>query len=109
MITPKKKKIHIAFKMQPVAVSPQFGEQFFRGKKRTRKKMNFMINEDIIEAIRFYLPGGERSEFINTLFEEALKNIARKKAFQAMDELREKANIHMTTEEMIRRKNYGRP
>ena len=94
--------------MKTFPVLPQFGAKFFNSAKRSRKKVNFMVNEDIIAAIKFYIPEGERSDFVNETFEEALRDIARKKAFEAMDSLRKTAKIKMTTGEFIRLKNYGR-
>lgn len=78
-----------------------------KGKKR--KKTNYMIGHDILVEITKWIPAGERSNFVNGALEDAIRRYKREKAFQMIDELREKAKIRMTTSQMIRRKNYGRP
>lgn len=110
MITPsrKKQKAKYLIRFKQFPVFPQFGGPYFDGKIPPRKKVNFMIKEDLLEGMKFFIPQGERSDFVNGTLEEALKDFARKKASAAMDELREKANIRMSTKEFIRLKNYGR-
>lgn len=104
----KKGKTKIDIKMKTFPILPQFGAKFFSGTKRTRKKVNFMVNEDILAAIKFYIPEGERSDFVNETFEEALRDVARKEAVKFMDKFRKEAGLKMTTEEFTRLKNYGR-
>lgn len=74
-----------------------------------RKKMNFMLGEHIITELQMWIPPGERSNFVNESLDESLRRYKREKAFQMMDELREKAKIKTTDAEFIRLKNYGRP
>jgi hypothetical protein len=78
-------------------------------KAKKRKKTNFMIGHDILIEISKWIPAGERSNFVNGVLEAAILRYRREKAFQAMDELREKAKLRMTDKEIIRLKNYGRP
>lgn len=68
-----------------------------------------MIGKDILVEIKKWIPAGERSNFVNDTLEKALLRYRRGKAFQMIDELREKAKLRMTTAQMIRLKNYGRP
>ena len=68
-----------------------------------------MVNEDLVAEINVYIPTGERSDFVNEAIEEALSDYKQRKAFEAMDELREEANLYLSTEEIIRLKNEGRP
>lgn len=74
-----------------------------------RYKVNFMIEEHLIASINKDIPAGKRSDFVNDALTEYIVKFKRKKAFRMMDELREKANIRISTKEMIKRKNYGRP
>lgn len=67
-----------------------------------------MVQKDLLEAMKFFIPKGERSDFVNGALEEQLKDFARKKASEDMDQLRKRAKIRLTTEEIIRLKNYGR-
>lgn len=78
------------------------------GKESKREKINFMLNRDILAELKQWIPAGERSDFVNGALEDGIKNFLRKKASKSMDEMREKANIRMSTKEFIRLKNYGR-
>lgn len=68
-----------------------------------------MVNVDLMEALHYLVAAGERSNFVNDALEESMIRFRREKAFEAMDELRKTAKIRMSTEEMIKLKNYGRP
>lgn len=100
MITPKlkKQKSAIAIKVKSIYFAP----------KSTRKKVNFMINQEILEMLKKWIPAGDRSDFVNGALEEAVRRYRREKAFQLIDELREKSKLKMSTSEMIKLKNYGR-
>jgi hypothetical protein len=74
-----------------------------------RKKMNFMIGDDLAIQIKTYIPSGQWSDFVNDAIAEAILRHKRQKAVVLIDELREKSSVSMTTAEMIKRKNYGRP
>ncbi|MEK7523422.1 MAG: hypothetical protein AAB588_00135 [Patescibacteria group bacterium] len=109
MNTPRKKvKAKYAIKLKHFPVCPQFGSAFFGSGKRPRKKVNFMVNMDLLEAITFLVPSGSRSEFVNEAVEEALRDFARRKAIEAMDEFRRKNKWKMTDEEIRKAINYGR-
>lgn len=100
MITPKlkKRKSAVAIKIKSVYFAP----------KAARKKVNFMINQEILEALKTWIPAGDRSDFVNGALEEAVRRYTRQKASDMMDELRKKANLRLTTAEIIKLKNYGR-
>lgn len=108
ILTHKKSKSANIKKDEKFPVFPQFGENHFTNGKRTRKKVNFMVCTDLLEAMKFFIPDGEKSNFVNNALEEALKDFSRKKASEMMDELREQANIKLTTAQIIKLKNYGR-
>lgn len=78
-------------------------------KEGKRTKVNYMVNNDLLVEMNKWIVPGERSNFVNGALEEAVLRFKRQKAFSMMDELREKANIRMSTKEMLKRKNYGRP
>ncbi len=67
-----------------------------------------MVKLRIIEGIEDLIPRGERSQFVNEVLEEALVRHRRRKAFKAMDKLREEGNIRMTDAEIRKYRNYGR-
>lgn len=73
-----------------------------------RKKINFMIDTQLLEEMENLIPRGERSDFANEAFAEALVRFGRRKAMEKMDAFRKKAKLSMTTEEIIEAINYGR-
>ena len=77
-------------------------------KKLDRKKVNFMLTKEIRLQLNELIPAGERSDFINETLEKALLKYKRTKASVEIDKWRKKLNLHMTTEEIIKLKNYGR-
>ena len=77
-------------------------------KEQKRHKVNFMMNEQVLVQLKECLPAGERSDFVNHAVEEALLDLGRKKAAEAMDAFRKEGKWKITTEEFIRLKNYGR-
>lgn len=74
-----------------------------------RKKVNFMVDQKIVIELQEWIPQGQRSDFVNQALHEAMLSYKRLKAAEKMDELRKKAKIRMSTAEMIKLKNYGRP
>lgn len=76
---------------------------------KKRKKVNFMINENILIEIKEWISDGDRSDFVNVALQHAVQRLKRERACDLMDELREKAKIKMSIKEIIKRKNYGRP
>lgn len=99
MITSKMNKIKPAYTVSVKQLPVRF----------SRKKVNFMVDEHILIRIKECIPAGERSDFVNGALEKEIIRYRREKAFDAMDELREKADIRMSIKEMLKRKNYGRP
>lgn len=77
-------------------------------KTEERKRVNFMINKWILTRMNELVPSRKMSDFVNEALEEAIENFARRKAVEGIAELRVKNRIKMTTEEMIKLKNYGR-
>lgn len=67
-----------------------------------------MINYEIMETFKEFVPEGKRSDFINNALDEALKNLKNQIAFDEMEKMRLENPISMTTEEIIEAKNYGR-
>lgn len=76
--------------------------------KRKRKKVNFMINEDLLTALKQLFPERERSDFVNEVLEQAFTNMVRKKAMDAMDIFRKTASWKMTDEQIRKAREYGR-
>lgn len=73
-----------------------------------RKKVNFMINKEILIRIEELLPPGKRSDFINGILEEALTQYGREMAGKGIDELASQLHLKIDTDEIIELKNYGR-
>jgi hypothetical protein len=67
-----------------------------------------MLDRKLVLEMKQYVPEGERSNFANEAFEEALSLLKRRKAMEMIDELRAKNTLRLTTEEIIEAKNYGR-
>lgn len=77
-------------------------------KKLDRKKVNFMLTKEVRMQLNELIPSGERSDFINETLQKALIKYSRQKAIEAIDKFRKENKIRMTTEEIIKLKNYGR-
>jgi len=110
MVTPSRKKTKAKYlvKVKQFPIFPQFGGSYGGGKNSPRKKTNFMVQNDLLDAMKFYIPSGERSDFVNGALEEALQDIARKKAMDAMDEMRKRIKWKMTDKEFRKAREYGR-
>lgn len=75
---------------------------------KNRKKVNFIIDKNIIIKIEQLMPAGKRSDFVNNALSESLIRYARKEASEAMDECAKQNTIRLTTAEIIKLKNHGR-
>lgn len=73
-----------------------------------RKKVNFMIDQETLKKLYQLIPAGKRSDFVNESLKEAIVLFSRKKASQEIDKLRDVLNLKLSTEEIIKLKNYGR-
>ena len=79
-----------------------------------RKKVNFMVDEEIIERLEQLIPSGERSDFMNEAMNEKLKQFGRDKAFKFFEEFRKKQKKAWSTDEIVtfiqneREKRYKR-
>lgn len=80
----------------------------YDGRKKNRKKVNFMINENILHSLKQLFPERERSDFVNEALNNALTNMARKRAMDAMDVFRKTANWKITDEEIRKAREDGR-
>ena len=67
-----------------------------------RKKVNFMIDEDLIDRLETLIPSGERSDFMNTAMNEALASYGRKKAFEFFATLPRKEKKKWTDETIVK-------
>lgn len=73
-----------------------------------KKRVNFMIDIKLLEELESLVPSGDRSSLVNTLLEEKLTDLSRKKAFELIDEFK-KTHRHkkMTDEELLKDMRYG--
>ncbi len=76
--------------------------------KRRREKVNFMLDSGLFKEIKKYVPDGERSDFANVAFQEALIDFKRKKAYEELKKLRKKNKIYISTKEILKARDYGR-
>lgn len=67
-----------------------------------RKKVNFMIDEDLIDRLETLIPSGERSDFLNEAMNEALTDYGRKKAFEFFEDFRKKQKKKWKTGEIVK-------
>ena len=67
MITSKSKKTKIGL--------------FFRKGRWRQKKVNFMVNHETLEALKEWIPAGDRSNFVNGALEDAVRRYKERKRF----------------------------
>lgn len=67
-----------------------------------------MISKEILKSLHQVIPAGQRSDFVNEALEDALIDYSRKKAFEKLEKFRKENGIFLSTEEIIKLKNYGR-
>lgn len=77
-------------------------------KQLGREKVNFMLDRALFLEIKTYVPEGERSDFANEAFEEALRDFKRKKALEGLDELRAMNKTYISNKELIQLRDEGR-
>ena len=76
--------------------------------RKNRKRINVMIDVYLLEKLNELIPIGERSNFANTAFEEALVQFSREKAFLETDKLRQELKIKLPNDEdLIKEIRYG--
>ena len=74
-----------------------------------RRRMNFMLNVNLVDTLQQLVPSGERSDFINEAVEKALKCLSREKAFEEGTKLRDRLNLKIgSDEELLKKIRYGR-
>lgn len=66
-----------------------------------RKRINFMIDQNLVEEMTSLIPSGERSDFVNEALENALTIWSRKKAFELIDEANKTHPLKTSTEEIL--------
>ncbi len=66
-----------------------------------RKRINFMIDQNLMEEMASLIPSGERSDFVNEALENALIIWSRKKAFELIDEANKTHPLKTSTEEIL--------
>lgn len=66
-----------------------------------RKRVNFMIDQNLVEEMASLIPSGERSDFVNEALENALTIWSRKKAFELIDEAKKRDTKSYTTDQIL--------
>lgn len=77
-------------------------------KQSSREKINFMLDRELVLEMKQYVPEGERSDFANLAFEQALIDFKRKKAYEEIKKLRELNKVRLSTKEILEARDYGR-
>lgn len=77
-------------------------------KVEERRRINFMVNIEILGQIEKIVPQRKRSDFVNEALREALNRCLRRKAAEGMDALAKQHDFHLSTEEFVKMKDYGR-
>lgn len=76
--------------------------------KGQRTKVNFMLDKAIFDEIKTFVPDGERSDFANEAFREALETFRLKKMLDGMEAIRKKNKVYISNKELIRLRDEGR-
>ncbi len=69
---------------------------------RKRKKVNFMIDEAILERLEALVPSGERSDFVNNAMEEAIAEHGMKQAMKFFSTLAKKEKKKWTGKNIVK-------
>ena len=75
---------------------------------KKRKKVNFMIDIDILEQLEKFIPAGKRSDFINEKMQEIVREFTKRTALDYLDQFKKKKKIKESTQEIIKAIRYGR-
>lgn len=74
---------------------------------KNRKRINIMIDIQLLEKLDKLIPTGERSNFANAAFEKALLQFGREKALEEIHESRGKIVINLSDEDLKKEIRYG--
>jgi hypothetical protein len=66
-----------------------------------RKRLNFMVDPSVAEELNQLIPTGNRSNFVNNAIEQALVRFSREKAYEETQQLREKLNLKIGSDEKL--------
>lgn len=67
-----------------------------------RRKVNYMMNEDILERMEKLVPSGERSDVVNQAVDEWLVRYGRRKAFEYFEQLKKKQKKAWSNDEIVK-------
>ena len=67
-----------------------------------------MVDLRLLEDLQIFVPAGKRSDFINEAVEEALLRFRRNKAGEGIMKIRKAAKLKLSTEEILKCRDYGR-
>lgn len=65
------------------------------------KRLNFVIDPVVARDLSLVIPSGERSRFVSKSIEKALIQFSREKAYEETQELREKLNLKIGSDEKL--------
>lgn len=83
-------------------------EKLQKKAKKGRKKLNFMLDNNMVIKLMTWIPSGKRSEFVNGAIDQSLTHYVRGMAIESMDKLRKKTKLRMTDKEIRKARKYGR-
>lgn len=73
-----------------------------------RRRVNVMLNVNLIESLNELVPSGERSDLINQAIEEKMIQLSRKKASEFMVKMRKKLKHKTSNKKIYEDIGYGR-
>lgn len=76
--------------------------------KVERKKVNFMVDKQLLLELERLVPAGKRSDFVNDSLDCFLSKEKKKIAGEGMRKLAKKMKLNMSMDEVRNLKDYGR-
>lgn len=73
-----------------------------------RRRVNVMLDVNLIDGLNELVPAGERSDLINEAIEEKMTQISRQKASEFMVEMRKKLKHKTNNAKIYKDIRYGR-
>ncbi|QQR54329.1 hypothetical protein IPG41_03940 [Candidatus Peregrinibacteria bacterium] len=67
-----------------------------------RKRINCMMDSDLLDRLGELIPPGERSDFVNEAVEEKLLRWGRQKAFEELEKFKAKHPLKMSNKQMLK-------
>lgn len=73
-----------------------------------RRRVNIMLDVNLIDSLNELIPAGDRSDIINQAIEEKMTQLSRQKASEFMKEIRKKFKLKVTNKKIYEDIRFGR-